>query len=205
MPTSCMSRRRSSATPRSPTDERLVNWHREAIGYKIRYVPATLPDLLKTESVIRYELDRYETTRPEQMIQTAAARLAIQRRPETDMEACNSIQSVDSFAFGEGIWNRLDRRIRTEQLEVMIDLLRELYPTFRWFLFDGRQRYSGAMTIFGPRRAAVYFGQMYYVFNSIEHIRALAEHFDDLIRGAVIQPTEVPDYLARLRRQLIAG
>ena len=85
----------------------------------------------------------------------------------------------------------------------MIDLLRELYPTFRWFLFDGRQRYSGAMTVFGPRRAAVYFGQMYYVFNSTEHIRALAEHFDDLIRGAVIQPTEVPDYLARLRRQLI--
>ena len=65
---------------RSPTDERLVNWHQEAIGYKIRYVPATLPDLLKTESVIRYELDRYETTRPEQMIQTAAERLAIQRR-----------------------------------------------------------------------------------------------------------------------------
>ena len=34
-----------------------------AIGYKIRYVPTTLPDLLKTEDVIRYE-HRDATGRP---------------------------------------------------------------------------------------------------------------------------------------------
>src|SRR5690606_7144473 len=32
----------------SPADERLARWHDEAAGYLIRYVPATLPDLLKT-------------------------------------------------------------------------------------------------------------------------------------------------------------
>src|SRR5262245_55930766 len=31
----------------SPADERLTRWHAEAAGYKVRYVPATLPDLLK--------------------------------------------------------------------------------------------------------------------------------------------------------------
>ena len=35
----------------SPADERLQRWHAEAAGYKIRYVPTTLPDLLKTEEV----------------------------------------------------------------------------------------------------------------------------------------------------------
>ena len=39
----------------SPTDERLLGWLSDAADYKIRYVPATLPDLLKTDAVIRYE------------------------------------------------------------------------------------------------------------------------------------------------------
>src|SRR5262249_61886080 len=30
----------------SPADERVTRWHAEAAGYKVRYVPATLPDLL---------------------------------------------------------------------------------------------------------------------------------------------------------------
>ena len=37
---------------RSEVDELLARWHREAAGYKIRYVPMSLPDLLKTDAVI---------------------------------------------------------------------------------------------------------------------------------------------------------
>jgi len=33
----------------APDDEQLLEWQREAVGYKIRYVPSTLPDLLKTD------------------------------------------------------------------------------------------------------------------------------------------------------------
>jgi hypothetical protein len=36
----------------SPVDERLMQWHEEAAGYKIRHVPSTFPDVLKTEEVI---------------------------------------------------------------------------------------------------------------------------------------------------------
>jgi transcriptional regulator with XRE-family HTH domain len=188
----------------SAADEMLVEWQKEAIGYKIRYVPSTLPDLLRTEDTARYELGYFATARPEQAIEKAAVRLAYQRRPETDMEACSSLQSIAGFARGEGIWRGLDRDARRAQLDHMIDLVEELYPTFRWFLFDGLQLYSIPVTLFGPLRAAVYVGQMYMVFTSTEHIRALTQHFDHLIRGAVIQPTDVPTYLRTLRDE-IAG
>src|SRR5262249_4959225 len=36
-------------------DAALSRWFAEAVGYKVRYVPTTLPDLLKTDEVIRYE------------------------------------------------------------------------------------------------------------------------------------------------------
>ncbi|MEO7397027.1 MAG: helix-turn-helix transcriptional regulator, partial [Ilumatobacteraceae bacterium] len=154
-------------------DERLIAWLREAIGYKIRYVPSTLPDLLKTDEVIRFEVDEFVATSPEQLKETASARLAWTRGPETDLECCNSVQAVESFARGAGIWRSLELKSRLLQLDLMIELCAELYPTLRWFLFDGRQRYAAPITIFGPLRAALYLGQMYMVLTSAEHVRTL--------------------------------
>src|SRR3546814_9686609 len=91
-----------------------------------------------------------------------------------------------------------DLASRKLQLESMIALVDELYPTLRWFLYDGLEHYSAPITIFGPTRAAAYIGNMYFVFNSTEHIRALTQHFDNLIRGAIVQPPEVPQLLKRL-------
>jgi hypothetical protein len=84
----------------------------------------------------------------------------------------------------------------------MISLVDELYPTFRWFLFDGRQRYASPYTVFGPKRAAIYMGNMFFVFNSTEHIRVLTRHFDDLIRAAVVQPPDVKIHLGKLLTEL---
>ncbi len=186
----------------SPADERLTRWHAEAAGYKVRYVPSTLPDLLKTEELIRFEYKDYVRPVPESRIEAATARLANQRRPETDMEVCSPRQSLESFARGEGIWRELDVDTRHHQLQVMIDLIDELYPTFRWFLFDGTQRSSAPLTVFGPKRAAIYIGHMYLVFNSTEHIRMLTQHFDNLIRAAVVQPPQVTELLRRLLAEL---
>jgi transcriptional regulator with XRE-family HTH domain len=186
----------------SPADERLTRWHAEAAGYKVRYVPATLPDLLKTEELIRYEYRDHVGPIPESRIEAAHARLANQRRPETDMEVCSSVQSVESFARGEGIWRDLAAPARRQQIEWMIELLDELYPTFRWFLYDGVRRFSVPLTVFGPKRAAIYVGHMYLVFNSTEHIRVLAEHFDNLIRAATVQPPKVSALLRRLLAEL---
>ena len=41
--------------PRALVDETIFAWHREAAGYKIRHVPATLPDMLKTRALVDWE------------------------------------------------------------------------------------------------------------------------------------------------------
>jgi transcriptional regulator with XRE-family HTH domain len=186
----------------SPSDERLLGWLGEAAGYKIRYIPATLPDLLKSDAVIRYERSRSAGPNAAQTIDTTAARLAWARNPDTEMECCSSVQSIRSFARGEGIWSRLGVATRRDQLERMIELLDELYPTFRWFLFDGLRLYAAPLTVFGTQRAALYLGQLYLVLTSADHVRTLSRHFDGLIREADVQPTAVPAYLARLLRRL---
>ena len=86
-------------------------------------------------------------------------------------------------------------------MSVMIERLEELYPTLRWFLFDCRTRYSVPLTIFGPKRAAIYIGNMYFVLNSTEHIRVLTRHFDDLIRAAVLQPRDAIQFLRSLMKE----
>ncbi len=58
------------------------------------------------------------------------------------------------------------------------------------------------LTIFGPLRAVIYVGEMYFVFNSTEHIRVLIEHFDGLIRAAVVQPPDIAQVLRRLLDEL---
>jgi len=189
----------------SPDDARLQQWHKEAAGYKIRYVPTTLPDFMKSEVIIRYEFRAYTTFRPEGRIELAEARLAYHRRPETDVEICSSVQALEDFAWGMGIWRNLSVDDRCSALDAMIELLDELYPTVRWFLYDGLQRYSVPLTIFGPKRAALYIGDMYFVFNSTEHIRVLTEHFDNLIRAAVLQPPDVLRLLQSLRDEVCAA
>ncbi len=186
----------------SPADERLTQWHAEAAGYKIRYVPTTLPDILKTDETIRYEYRDFHEPVPESRIDAAVARLANVRRPEGDMEVCSPIQVVEGFARAEGIWHDMPRDARRRQLEHMIRLVDELYPSFRWFFFSGAARYSVPVTIFGPKRAAIYVGHMFLVFNSTEHIRVMTGHFDALIRAAVVQPHETSVFLRRLLGEL---
>ena len=188
----------------SPMDERLARWHTEATGYKIRYVPTTLPDLLKTEAIIRYESEDASDTPLETKVGQASSKLHYSRQPETEMEVCCAFQTLESFARGGHLWQGLDRRIRREQIERMIGLTDELYPTFRWSLYDGLNHFSVPVTVFGPQRAVVYVGQLYFVFNTKDHIRVLTTHFDGLVRAAVTQPTDMPAYLRKLRDQVSA-
>jgi hypothetical protein len=88
--------------------------------------------------------------------------------------------------------------VRRAQLTHLIALCEELYPRFRWFLYDGRELYSAPITIYGPIRAAIYIGQAFLVLQSRDHIRALIGHFDQLVRAAKVGPTDMPGYLRRL-------
>ena len=184
----------------APDDARLVEWLADARGSKIRYIPSTLPDLLKTEDVIRYEAAGTPAGTLQRDLGTTTTGLNCQRRPDADMECCSSVQSLEGFARGEGIWNRLPPASRRGQLERIAELTDELYPTFRWFLYDGRSRYAAPVTVFGLRRAALYVGQTYLVFTSDEHVLAMAQHFDALLRTATVQPPDVPALCRRLIR-----
>lgn len=186
----------------SPLDEAWIEWHEQSAGSKVRTLPASLPDLLKTEAVIRHEVQRYTTIRPEQRIETATAPLELARAPGSDLECCNSIQAIEGFARGWDVWGSLKHRHRVAQLDQMIELCEELYPTFRWFLYDGRQRYSAAVTVFGLDRAVLYLGQMYLVLNNRNHVMTFVKHFDDLIRASVVQPPGVPNLLRKLRSEI---
>ena len=178
-----------------------LEWHREASGFKVRYVPTTLPDLLKTEAVAEYEFNRYGSGKVDQSVRDNHLLLLQQRHPGSELETCMSIQSLETFARGEGIWRELSRADRCSQLERMIELMNELYPGFRWYLFDGKQTYSSSFTIFGPMRATLFLGHLYVIVNSIEQIRKLTDRFDDLIRMAVVHPHEIKDYLTDLLKQ----
>jgi len=184
--------------PATSIFEKNLEWHRDARGYKIRYVPTTLPDLLKTEAVAEYEFNRYGSGKIDQSVRDNQLLLLQQRHPGSELETCMPLHHLESFAMGEGIWCDLPRADRREQLQRMIELNEELYPGFRWFLYDGKQTYSISLTIFGPMRVSLFLGKLYIIVNNIDHIRKITDRFDDLIRMAVIHPHEIGDFLQGL-------
>ena len=176
----------------------LERWHKEAVGYKIRYVPAQIPDLLRTPDIINYEYSGRADPSPSWQIRDAEFRLDYSRRPETDMEVCMPRQRLELLAEGHGQWRKLDREARRFQLAYMADLVEELYPTFRLFLYDQLRTFSIPYTVFGPQRAAIYVGEMYLVLNATDHIQSLTRHFDNLIRKAVVSAHESAAFIRSL-------
>ena len=189
----------------TPVDQMLVRWFEEAAGYKMRYVPTTIPDIAKTEEVLHHEYRYFRTRGPDRAISASRDKLEQIRLPETDMEICISRQALEALASGGGIWRTLEASARRRQLDRLGEMAEELYPGLRIYLFDGLAHYSAPYTIFGRQRAALYVGQFYLVFETTEHIAALHRHFDDLIRAAVIQPAELVRFLTQLRDEYCSG
>jgi transcriptional regulator with XRE-family HTH domain len=185
------------AQPGAHRQTLLVEWHAEAAGTKIRYVPMRLPDLVRTQDVIAYET-AHVSLNPETQISEAAFRLDYNRQPGTDMEVCMPLQTLEAFAAGQGVWRDLSRKVRRDQIERIVRLLDELYPAFRLYLFNGRQRFSVPYTVFGPYRAAIFVGEMYLVLNSRESVLSMQRHFNNLVRVAQVNAHEASDYVATL-------
>lgn len=180
------------------TDETLLEtWHAEAAGTKIRYVPTTVPDLLRTDAVISYE-SRENKRSLVSRIDEAQGRIAYTRRPETDIEICMPLQRLLDLVRGTGIWGDLAAPARIAQIEHMADLIDELYPSLRLYLFDAQSHFSAPYTVFGPYRAAVYMGDMYLVLNTKEAVSAMTRHFDNLIRAATVQAHEAAAWIRAL-------
>jgi len=76
----------------------LAKWHTEAAGYKIRYAPSSLPDLVRTPAITRYEFgDRRDVSADEKAV-FARQQLDYSRLPETDMEVVMPFQCLGHLA-----------------------------------------------------------------------------------------------------------
>ena len=113
-----------------------------------------------------------------------------------------SLQDLHSFAHAQGVWGDVPVVVRQQQLRHMIKLNQELYPRFRWYLFDGRKMYTAAFSIFGPLRAVVFLGQHFLVLNSAKHVRLLTRRFEDLIRHAMVHPHDINATLKQLLNEI---
>ena len=186
----------------SPADDHFMRWLKEAEGYRIRTVPIALPDFMKTEAVLRFEYRRaFENASPAKL-EAVKARLAFMGSPDSDVEVCVAIQALQSVADGEEKWTGLPASDRRNQVRHMAEIYAGAYPGLRLYLYDLREVYSAAFTVFGPKRAVVFLGPSYLVMNGSDHIRMFSRRFDDLIRLAVVQPHDVERYLSDLAARI---
>lgn len=183
-------------------DDQIFAWHREAEGYKIRHVPATLPDMLKTNAMLRWEYAPVTHRRPDAAIDAAAERLDWMRLSESDYEIAIALHELESFARAEGYYTGLSAEIRRAQLDWLLEIYTQFYPSLRIFLFDARQLWSAPVTVFGPKMAVIYLGQHFLAFRDRDRVRTLSQHFDWLVREAAISARAVPDHLRALRAAL---
>ncbi len=186
----------------SAIDDQIFAWHEEAAGYKIRHVPATLPDMLKTHEVMRWEYAQTANRRTDQAIGAANARLDWMRGSESDYEIALPIHELESFALGQGYYNGLSAEIRREQIDWLLEVYDQLYPTLRLFIFDAHRVFSAPVTIFGPKMAVIYMGRHYVAFRDRDRVRGISEHFDWLIRESLASARQIPKILTALRHRI---
>lgn len=188
--------------PRALVDEQIFRWHRESEGYKIRHVPAALPDMFKTRALLEWEYAPHLGRTAEQAIGAAEDRLDWMRSAASDYEIAVPIYELDSFAGGTGYYSGLPAALRREQLTRLIELTSQLYPRLRLYVFDARRLYSAPVTIFGPQLCVIYIGAHYLAFRDRDRIEIFTRHFDTLVREAAFTAREAAAHLARLRDQV---
>lgn len=188
--------------PRALIDEEIFGWHREAAGYKIRHVPATLPDMLKTRAVVEWEYRPQLGRTAEQAFGAFEDRLAWMREARSDYEIALPLHELTGFAEGSGYYSGLPAATRAAQLDHLIQLTSQLYPSLRLYLFDARRVFSAPVTIFGPLLAVVYLGRHYLAFRDSARVQSISQHFDWLVKEAAFSAREVPQHLRDLRERL---
>ncbi len=187
---------------RTMIDDKIFAWHQEAAGYKIRHVPAGLPDMLKTVEMLRWEYAPSLGKTIDQAIGASTERLNWMRGARSDYEIALPLAELDAFARAEGYYTGLSSGIRQVQLRQFRDLHAQLYPALRLHLYDQRQLYSAPVTVFGPLLSVIYIGQNYLVFRDTDRVTAITQHFDQLVRAAQISERDMTAYFDDLIDQV---
>ena len=186
---------------RALIDEQIFAWHQEAEGYKIRNVPATLPDMLKTRELLRWEYGPHLGRTTEQAIGATEDRLNWMTEARSDYEIAMPLFEVASMATAEGYYSGLPLETRRAQIERLRTLHTELYPSLRIYLFDARRVFSAPITVFGPLLAVLYLGRNYLAFRDRARVTEFTKHFDWLVREASVGSREFPAHLDHLDAQ----
>lgn len=184
--------------PRSMIDDQIFAWHQEAKGYKIRHVAARLPDMLKTEDMLRWEYAPSLGKTIDQAIGASNDRLEWMRKAGSDYEIAIPITELAAFASGTAYYAGLSADIRRAQLTHFRDLHAQLYPTLRLHLYDTRKIFSAPITVFGTLLAVIFIGRNYLVFRDTERVAAMTLHFDMLVREAEISQNDLIPYFNTL-------
>ncbi len=192
-----------SEAPRALIDERIFGWHREAAGYKIRHVPAALPDMLKTREMLRWEYEPQLGRTTEQAIGASEDRLTWMRSARSDYEIALPVHELEAFARAEGYYRGLPAAVRVAQIDQLLRLLDQLYPSLRLYAFDARRIFSAPVTVFGPLLAVLYLGRHYLAFRDSARVTGITEHFDWLLREAEIEARDMPAFLTVLRSEIV--
>lgn len=191
-----------TAAPRALVDEQIFNWHLEAQGYKIRHVPAGLPDMLKTREVLEWEYSPHLGRTTSQAIGASEDRLNWMRASQSDYEIALPLYELASFAKGVGYYEGVPRDLRQAQLNHLSTLCAQLYPRLRVYLYDARKLFSSPVTVFGPLLAVLYLGRNYLAFRDTERVQGFTEHFDNLVRQASVTARMLPDHIAELQKDI---
>ncbi|WP_300516961.1 helix-turn-helix transcriptional regulator [Aliiroseovarius sp.] len=184
--------------PRALVDEQIYDWHLEAAGYKIRHVPAALPDMLKTRAMLEWEYAPHLGRTTDQAIGASEDRLSFMRGSNSDYEIALPLHEMASFATASGYYAGLPEAIRAEQIAHLRALHDQLYPSLRVYLFDARRLFSSPITVFGPLLAVLYLGANYVAFRDSDRVQAFTRHFDQLVREAQVPARALPGFLDSL-------
>lgn len=190
--------------PRALVDEQIFQWHKEAAGYKIRHVPAGLPDMLKTRAMLNWEYEPHLGRSIDQAIGASEDRLTWMRSTQSDYEIALPLFEMYSFVRGEGYYAGLPYKVRAEQVDQLLALTEQLYPRLRLYLYDARAIFSAPVTIFGPLLGVLYIGRNYMAFRDTERVQALTAHFDYLVREAHVSARALPDHIRSLWAEVSA-
>ncbi|TDK48755.1 helix-turn-helix domain-containing protein [Antarcticimicrobium luteum] len=191
-----------SEAPRALVDQQIFDWHREAAGYKIRHVPAALPDMLKTRAMLEWEYAPHLGRTADQAIGASEDRLNWMRSSQSDYEIALPLYELECFARAAGYYSGIPAALRRAQIDRFLDLAEQLYPRLRLYLFDSRRLYSAPVTIFGPLLCVFYAGSHYLAFRDRDRIEVFTRHFDRLVREAVFTTRDLPAHLRRLRAEI---
>ncbi len=171
----------------------LERWHIEAEGFKLRYVPSTLPDMLSLSDQTVDE--RSSTDARGGGVENVLSGFVLEDR---DIEIAMPIQTLEDLSVQSGLWRNAPADLCRRQLDHIAEVCGDHYPALRLHLYDGTKVFSAPFTVFGKIRAAVYIGDAYLTLTNPEQVRIFAKRFDHLVRQAIVPPDRVRDAIAKL-------